>query len=758
MRSRSVWLVVLGLLALTAFCLELQFEWGGPRVTNWLDDPAEFFAALGAAIAGGRRAFRSRGRLRWSWSLIAAGAGCWAFGQALWSCYDLGTNGPTPFPSLADVGFLAFPLLALTGLLVRPAAALARHGRLRVVLDGILVAASLFALSWVTAFGQTLSGGGEPFSLAVSLAYPIGDLLLLTVTLLVVTHASESARLGLWLLATAFAALSIADSGFAYLTAVGQFGTGNLIDAGWVAGFAVLALAAVKDRSGAESASRTALSKPALLLPYVPAALGLALAVYEVRSGHPDNVSLVAAVVIICALVTRQLLVLRDNTRLIGAITRQALYDELTGLANRSLFTDRLDHALELHRRDLRELAILFCDLDDFKLVNDSLGHGVGDDLLVRVADRWRGALRPGDTLARLGGDEFAVLLEDGGEPSAVAERLQEGLVAPFQLGGNPALVRASIGIAVVTADMRTPTGEELMACADIAMYRSKKAGKNKLCLYTAGMNHEGAADLALSAALAAAVAQARITAHYQPIVDLATGAIHGVEALARWHHDGRQIPPGVFIPLAERNGTLRALTDLMLDSACAQLADWIVRCALSPDFCVAINVPAGLLADHEFPDRVIAAVNRHQLSASRIVLEITEDGLIKDPATARVICRRLNAAGVRLSLDDFGTGYSSLAHLSALPLKYLKIDKSFIDPLGTVPDAEDLLKAIMLLAHQMRLDVIAEGIEAERQVDIVRGLRCELAQGFLFARPVPPALIPELLLRGIRVPSLGPR
>ncbi len=758
MRPRSAWLVLLSLLALAAFCLELQFEWGGPRVTNWVDDPAEFFAALGASIAGARRAARSQGRLRWSWSLIAVGAACWAFGQGLWSYYDLGTNESAPFPSLADLGFLAFPALALTGLLVRPAAAFARHGRIRVVLDGILVAASLFVLSWVTAFGQTLHGGGDSFSLAVSLAYPVGDLLLLTVALVVVTHASESARLGLWLLASAFAALSIADSGFAYLTAVGQFGTGNLIDAGWVAGFAVLAVAAIKDRSGAEAANRTAVSKPALLLPYLPAGLGLGLAFYQIRSGHSDDVSLVSAVIIMGAVLTRQLLVLRDNTRLISAITRQTLYDELSGLANRSLFTDRLEHALALHRRDLRELAILFCDLDDFKLVNDSLGHGVGDELLVRVADRWRGALRPGDTLARLGGDEFAVLLEDGGDPAAVAERLQEGLEAPFQLGGNPVLVRASIGMALATADMRTPSGDELMACADIAMYRAKRAGKNNVCLYVPGMNHEGAADPALSAALAESIAEGQIAAHYQPIVDLATGNIHGVEALARWRFDEQDIPPGVFIPLAERNGTLKALTDLMLDTVCAQLAEWIARWSLPPDFCVAINVPAGLLADREFPNRVIAAVERYDLSAAQIVLEITEDGLIKDPATARVICQRLNAAGVSLSLDDFGTGYSSLAHLSALPLKYLKIDKSFIDPLGGSSDAEDLLKAIMLLAHQMRLTVIAEGIEREQQVEILRGLRCELAQGFLFARPQPPALIPPLLRSGARDAALGSR
>ena len=462
------------------------------------------------------------------------------------------------------------------------------------------------------------------------------------------------------------------------------------------------------------------------------------------------------AAVIVCILLARQMLVIRDNLNLVAVVTRQALYDQLTGLANRSLFTDRLEHALELHRRDLRQLAILFCDLDDFKLVNDSLGHANGDELLTRVADRLRGALRPGDTLARLGGDEFAVLLEDGGEPVSVAERMQHALEPPFTLNGQRITARASIGIATVSSDQATPSGAEIMANADIAMYRAKKAGKHGLCLYLPGMNHDEAPDFALAAALAKAVAGGQLRVEYQPIVDLQTGAVHALEALARWRHAGVEIPPSVFIPMAERNGLISMLTDHILDLACGQLSRTRIELDL-PELRVGVNIHAELLSEPGFPERVIAAINRHALPADRLVLEITENALISNPDQAQRVCQQLAKAGIRLSLDDFGTGYSSLARLRTLPLQSLKIDKSFIDSVGTSAEADNMLEAIVLLAHQLGLLVIAEGIERNDQLETVKKLHCELAQGFLLARPIKPTDLANHLKHSQRIDLSAP-
>jgi diguanylate cyclase (GGDEF)-like protein len=744
-RRNIGWLLVAAS-ALSALCLELQMQWGGVGVANPIDDFSELAAAIAATVAAGFRARRSIDRWRWSWGLIAAGAGCWAVGQGIWSYYELVAHQATPFPSLADAGYLLFPVLALIGLLLRPAVSFARHGRLRIMLDGILAAASLFVLTWVTTLGAVLhAGASSRFDLAVSLAYPVGDLLLLTVTLVVVTNAQAHARLGLVLLATGFAALSVADSGFAYLTTAGSYGTGNVIDAGWVAGFAILAVAALKDRPSAANGSRAPVSNLALMLPYGPALLGLVLTVYRVRGHHSDNVSLAAAAVIMLVLLIRQFLVLHDNRGLVTVITRQALYDNLTGLANRSLFADRLEHALDLHRRDMRELAILFIDLDDFKLVNDGLGHAMGDRLLVHVAERLRGALRPGDTFARLGGDEFAVLLEDGGEPVTVAQRLCDALRAPFVINGQEILSRASIGVASVPSDTQTPTGADIMSNADIAMYRAKRLGKNDLCLYLPGMGHNDVTDFAMSVALAAAVAEGRIGVAYQPIVNLATGELHAFEALARWQHEGQDVPPVVFIPIAERLGLMSTLTDHMLVTACAQVADWSALPG-GETVRISVNVPSALLGDWDFPKRVSAAIARFGMLPQQLALEITETALIADPERAKQLCHRLTAAGALLSLDDFGSGYSSLAHLQSIPLHSLKIDKTFIERIGQDGPADVLIAAIITLSHQLGLQVIAEGIESDRQLEVLTKLGCELGQGFIFARPLTSQSAAQLL------------
>jgi diguanylate cyclase (GGDEF)-like protein len=496
-------------------------------------------------------------------------------------------------------------------------------------------------------------------------------------------------------------------------------------------------------------------------LPFIPPAL--AAITVEVQSffhGY-DRVGLSLVTLSVVLVVLRQSLTVKDNRELIGRVAagqaelhRQAFHDALTGLANRALFSDRLEHALDLHRRDMRQLAVVFCDLDDFKLVNDSMGHAVGDELLVRVAERFRATLRPGDTLARLGGDEFAALLEDGGEPIAVADRLRQSLDSAFVVGQRHLLMHASIGIARVAPEDATPTIAEIMANADIAMYRAKANGKNGLCLYTSGMNHNDSVDPELSAALVKAVDAAEILSAYQPIMDLGTGALHGFEALARWQNEGRDIPPSVFIPLAEREGLLSRLTDHMLEQACAQLRVWSAEFSL-PNLRMGVNVPPFLLSDPSFPLRVSDVISRNALLPGQLVLEVTEAGFIDDPTLARTICHRLESAGAGLSLDDFGTGYSSLAHLRTIPLRSIKIDKSFVQSEDAGVHGATLLSAVTTLAHQLGLAVIAEGIETETQRQLIDSLGCEYGQGFLFCEPKRPEALVEFLRANVNAGAL---
>jgi diguanylate cyclase (GGDEF)-like protein len=432
--------------------------------------------------------------VRRSWLCLTVATGSWACGEAVWSYYELVSRRETPFPSAADVGFLLFPLLAGVGVLLWPSAALHGRARWRTLLDGMLVAGSLFLLSWATALGSTIRLGSDSLlAYLVSVAYPICDLVLLTMTVVVVARAGQAIRSGLTLLALGLSSLCIADSGFAYLTATSRYQTGSLVDAGWFAGFLLIAAAATTTSSNVDHPTSIAVeSTGTTLLPYIPAGTGLAAGLVAGLTGRGSTVTLVAAALVVAALLGRQLLAMLDNRRLVRevldvqeALHHQAFHDSLTGLANRALFTDRLRHGLELHRRDLRPLTLLYCDLDGFKHVNDTLGHDAGDSVIRAAAERLQAVTRRGDTVARLGGDEFAILLEDGGDGTNIASRILEGFARPVVLDRHTVAVGVSIGIAVLDASCAPVTPTDLLSRADSAMYEAKRNGKGAASSWT---------------------------------------------------------------------------------------------------------------------------------------------------------------------------------------------------------------------------------------------------------------------------------
>ena len=726
---------------------------GGRSFVQSYTDLAQLTAAAVASACCALAALRTDGRARRSWVAVAVGCAGWAVGEGIWSWFELVRGVDTPFPSAADLGFLLFPAGAAAALLLHPARG-SEHAQGRRILDALVATSAIALVSWETALGAVLAAGADDrFALTVALAYPLSDLLLLLLVVLILSGASGS-RTQLGLLAAGVASLSVSDSGFAYLTSVGSY-DGGAIDLGWVAGFLLIALAPFgRDVTAAVPRLAPGRTDRWIFLPYVPVGLAGIVTLARLLAGNaPSSLQLGLIGVVVLLVLVRQYLTLHENATLTGELAvresqlrHQAFHDALTGLANRSLFQDRLGHALDLHGRDLRPVAVLFLDLDDFKLTNDTLGHGAGDELLVRVSERLLAAVRTGDTVARLGGDEFAVLLEDGGDPVTVAAAIETALRAPFTLKTSTVKMGASIGVVAVEATDAPTTPDELLARADTAMYAAKRSGKGQLRVFAKGMSLSELSDQRMGVSLAASVAADELKLAYQPIVSLDHGRPEGVEALARWHHMGRDVPPAEFIAVAERTGVIGELTTWVLGEACRQVAGWSRGSTRLLQ--VSVNVSPAQITDPAFVGVVLDQVKRHGLRRGQLVLEITESSLLTEVTVAREVVSALRAGGVRIALDDFGVGYSSLSQLHAIELDILKIDRSFIDQIDEDSRQIRLLRSLLRLGADLGLQVVAEGVERPAQLDLLRELGCQLVQGDLLATPLDASEIPAAIDR----------
>ena len=428
-------------------------------------------------------------------------------------------------------------------------------------------------------------------------------------------------------------------------------------------------------------------------------------------------------------------------------LRHQAFHDSLTGLANRALFADRLGHALDRSKRGHHPLAVLFVDLDDFKNINDSLGHGDGDELLVGVAARLSGALRTGDTIARMGGDEFAVLVEeapDADSPVEVAERLLATLQAPFEHRGKELFIHASIGVAVSTG--RDQTADELLRNADVSMYKAKGSGKNRVQVFEPSMHAAALARLALKVDLERALERDEFFVLYQPIIQLASHELVGAEALLRWRHPERGVVgPAEFVPVAEETGLISPLGGWVLEQACRQVRAWD---DVAPDrpLTISVNVSGRQVTERGFVDEVARVLASCGLAPGRLVLEFTEGVLMQDTEATLATLNDLKRLGVRLAIDDFGTGYSSLSYLRQFPIDILKIDRSFIASMANGPDETALMHSILKLSDTLHLETVAEGIEEPGQLDALRTLGADLGQGFLFAKPLDATALSTML------------
>ena len=437
-----------------------------------------------------------------------------------------------------------------------------------------------------------------------------------------------------------------------------------------------------------------------------------------------------------------------ERRRTADKLLHGAFHDSLTGLPNRALFLDRLEHRLALEKRRHRtSFSVLVLDIDRFKVINDSLGHVLGDQLLIEVGRRLEAALRPGDTVARLSGDEFTILLEDVPTAEAarsVAERLHQELKTPFLLGNEEVFSGASIGIAHGSASYARP--EDILRDADTALYRAKAQGRGRCVEFDVSMHDRAVELLHLETALRRALERREFRLHYQPVVSLTTGQITGAEALLRWKHPERGlVPPLEFIPLAEENGLILEIGAWVLKEACRQMKEWQDKLGL-PHLEIGVNLSSRQFQVPGLVAQVADVLQETRLSPRSLRLEVTESLLMdKHPRVAQTMTE-LRAMGVRIDLDDFGTGYSSLSYLHQFPIDTLKIDRSFIQRIGSTDEALEIVNTILALASSLDMEVVAEGVETEQQLVLLRQMRCSYAQGYHLSRPVEGSQFEELL------------
>jgi diguanylate cyclase (GGDEF)-like protein/PAS domain S-box-containing protein len=429
-----------------------------------------------------------------------------------------------------------------------------------------------------------------------------------------------------------------------------------------------------------------------------------------------------------------------DRRALEQQLSHQAFHDTLTGLANRHLFLDRVAHALDRADRRAGPVAVMFVDVDDFKMVNDSLGHHLGDEVLVAVAERLKAATRTGDTVARIGGDEFALLLDSGEMPSAaevVAGRIASQLSTPISTNTEDVSVQVSIGIALGLPPEDEPGG--LLRDADLAMYLAKRNGKGRFEMFHPAMHEEAVRRLETAADLRRALAAGQFEVFYQPIVKVDTATTIGAEALVRWRHPSRGlVSPADFIPVAEVTGLIVPLGKWVLAEACRRVQTWKEAGVVDDSFYISVNLSGRQLQDPDLPDDVAVALRETGLAASAVVLEVTESIIMDDLETTLECLHALKGLGLRLAIDDFGTGYSSLSYLRSFPMDVVKIDKSFIDRLAVDSEGAALVRGMIDLSSALGLVTIAEGVEGQEQLAVLREFGCDSVQGYLFAQPMP--------------------
>ena len=680
-----------------------------------------------------------------------------------------GPDGSEPFPSPADALYLGGYILLVVGV-VGLAQGGSRARNRAAWVDALIMATVASIFLWILVIRAGLAEPDpDPLASLIAVAYPFQDIVQVAVVTRLLLGSTRRSP-ALVLLGLAFLVSFLADIVYAGQVLDDTYGVGQLVDGGWLLAYLAWGAAALHpsmaSRPDTDDLPRNGavLTRARLAFLACGALTGPVVLILEGVRGEPIAVHAVIAVLsVLYILVLYRVVIgmdelrsaLDERSRLAVVLREQATHDPLTGLANRRMFVERLDAALLLPRSG-RPAAVLYLDLDRVKAINDSEGHAAGDEALAEVARRLRSGLRSADTVARVGGDEFAILLDDGqDDPAEVAARVNALLAEPVTVGGRSFRATASVGVAVAAPG---ESAHDLLRNADQAMYAAKGTGGHGYAVYSDAMRAEALARLGMEADLRDAVARGEFVLHYQPIVEMATGTIAGVEALVRWQHPTRGLlAPGQFIDLAEESGLIVPLGRWVIEEAVGQASAWRRDGLLRAPPMVEINVAARQLADPQFALQVAGAIAGTGMGAGRIAVELTETELFRDTEAVGRTLALLRKAGVRVVIDDFGTAYASMSYLVDFPVDGLKIDRSFVQRLTSRDgNGPAVVRSMISLAANLGILVVAEGVETEAQAAILREFGCTYAQGYLFSRPLPAAELSALLLAGVIATGRG--
>jgi diguanylate cyclase (GGDEF)-like protein len=786
-----------GILLFTAY--GIRDPWAKTVISDLLYPLWNLISFLGIALAAIRSRVHSR-QMSTAWGFIGLAQLSYVLGNLVWFVYEIILR-QTPYPSLSDALFLTSYPLFVAGIILIPTRPLRPLQRLKIGLDiGIIMACATLGL-WVFLLGPLIvsAKGEDLFANLITMTYPLADLLMFWgLILLAYRRIERRYNIPLLILGIGALFLMVTDLLFSDQTLLRAYQSGGLLDLGWGISCSLGALAGLWQSAIVRAPTAGPAAAPIdqgeqlhlnAWTTYIPYLWLIGAYLLLVRSHNQEtpisflNTSIWVGL-IICLVLIRQMLALAENrslfARLQGAldhVRRQAdelgltnreleaevaertrieeqlahgiLYDALTDMPNRVLFMDRLQHAIDFAKRHSSyNFSVLFLDLDYFKNINDSLGHSIGDQLLISLSQRLRMCVRSTDTVARLGGDEFVILIEEihsYDDTVNTAERILQKLTTPFILLDHQLFASASIGVVLNAKEYHQP--EEILRDADIAMYQAKALGKARYEIFNVGLRDKAVIRLELENDLHSALAGNQFLLHYQPVIALNTGSITGFEALLRWNHPTRGlISPSDFIPIAEETGLIIPIGKWVLEEACTQTRRWQAAYPNDPPLDVRVNISGKQIASPDFIPQIEQVLEDTGFDGRALKLEITENVCLNSADGLEIIFNRLNQMGIQFHIDDFGTGYSSLSYLQNYPIQSIKIDRSFISQMDCDGNGSNIVRTIIAMAHDLGMDAVAEGVETMDQLNQVKEFGCNYGQGYLISRPIDPSRVAALL------------